>query len=123
MWMALVHPKFQAGFFMAPLQICKNGNQTVFDEHFCRPTNMALVILNTRRFFVVDDPPSAMETEDSRITMNWQKPLPGWVKVNVDGAVATIRNRASCGFVIRDHGGRWVAGASVPIGFCAPYEA
>ncbi|XP_054782099.1 uncharacterized protein LOC129289366 [Prosopis cineraria] len=44
-------------------------------------------------------------------------------KVNVDGAMSSTNNRASCGGVIRDHVGNWVAGFTHFLGSCSAYEA
>lgn len=46
----------------------------------------------------------------------WVPPPLGWVKVNVDGAVARSNRKAGCGGVIRGHWGEWLMGFSQPLG-------
>ena len=42
----------------------------------------------------------------------WLPPAQGWTKVNVDGAMAKDLNKGGGGVVVRDHGSRFLAGAS-----------
>ncbi|CAN0919324.1 Putative ribonuclease H protein At1g65750 [Linum grandiflorum] len=40
----------------------------------------------------------------------WQKPQPGWIKINVDGSSNEGLNSAAFGGVLRDEDGGWIAG-------------
>lgn len=46
----------------------------------------------------------------SRHVQSWEPPVPGWVKVNSDGAVSKQRNSGGGGAVLRDHDGAFRAG-------------
>ena len=49
----------------------------------------------------------------------WIPPQVGWYRVNTDGSSSSTRNLASCGGIIRDHHGNYVAGFSVKLGSCS----
>ncbi|KAL4346505.1 hypothetical protein GQ457_17G015550 [Hibiscus cannabinus] len=53
---------------------------------------------------------------------DWSLPPVGCLKINVDGARRAIDGVASCGGVIRDSNGIWVAGFSKLIGCCSVLE-
>ncbi|KAK8630158.1 hypothetical protein V6N13_078964 [Hibiscus sabdariffa] len=53
----------------------------------------------------------------------WIPPEDGWLKLNADGARASLDGRASCGGVLRDHNGSWIRGFSKFIGRCSVVEA
>ncbi|CAN0857472.1 hypothetical protein LINGRAHAP2_LOCUS6758 [Linum grandiflorum] len=40
----------------------------------------------------------------------WQKPQPGWIKINVDGSRNEGLNSAAFGGVLRDKDGGWIVG-------------
>jgi hypothetical protein len=41
----------------------------------------------------------------------WTPPAMGWIKINVDGAMAKNSEKGDGGVVVRDHDGRFLAGA------------
>ena len=56
--------------------------------------------------------PSRMRMKQVR----WEKPQPGWVKLNTDGASGPGLDRTGCGGIIRDERGQWIMGFSRRIG-------
>ena len=48
--------------------------------------------------------------------VRWEKPQPGWVKLNTDGASGPGLDRTGCGGIIRDERGQWIMGFSRRIG-------
>ena len=55
--------------------------------------------------------------------MCWEKPPPGWAKLNTDGAAVGSSGLAGCGGLIRDENGAWVAGFSRNIGSTTSFAA
>ncbi|KAK8568760.1 hypothetical protein V6N12_007302 [Hibiscus sabdariffa] len=53
----------------------------------------------------------------------WSTPSVGCLKIDVDGARRVVDGVASCGGVIRDSNGTWIAGFSKFIGRCSILEA
>lgn len=49
------------------------------------------------------DSPASVRTPKKKA--NWQKPQPGWVKINVDGAFSPNSGKAGIGVVIRNEAG------------------
>ncbi|MBA0736330.1 hypothetical protein Gogos_009893 [Gossypium gossypioides] len=45
-----------------------------------------------------------------RIENSWQRPKPGWVKINIDGWMSTSRQRAAIGGALRGSSGGWLVG-------------
>ena len=48
--------------------------------------------------------------------VRWEKPDPGWVKLNIDGSLSGSIGTAAGGGLIRDEFGNWVIGFSRKIG-------
>ncbi|KAK8480884.1 hypothetical protein V6N11_061841 [Hibiscus sabdariffa] len=53
----------------------------------------------------------------------WRRPDPGWICLNVDGAVSRGSNAGAVGGLFRDHSGAWIAGFQQAIGKCSPLHA
>lgn len=53
--------------------------------------------------------------------MRWEKPPRGWAKLNTDRASFGNRGLASCGGIVRDEHGNWVAGFSRKIGITSSF--
>ena len=45
----------------------------------------------------------------------WQKPMVGWYKMNVDGAVDPNRSLTGCGSILRDAEGNFISARAAPI--------
>ncbi|MFQ6625623.1 hypothetical protein Gotur_005710 [Gossypium turneri] len=45
-----------------------------------------------------------------RIENSWQRPKPGWVKINIDGWMSTSRQRAAIGGALKGPNGGWLVG-------------
>ncbi|MBA0795556.1 hypothetical protein Gohar_006410 [Gossypium harknessii] len=45
-----------------------------------------------------------------RIENSWQRPKPGWVKINIDGWMSTSRQRAAIGGALKGPIGGWLVG-------------
>lgn len=54
-------------------------------------------------------------SEKRSILLHWQKPLPGFFKLNVDGS-RTHQGIIGAGGVIRNHTGDWIKGFTHHIG-------
>ena len=44
--------------------------------------------------------------------IKWEKPSPGWVRLNIDGSALGNPGRAGCGGIIRNDRGDWLGGFS-----------
>ena len=53
--------------------------------------------------------------------VHWEKPPPGWTKLNTDGAVVGNPGLVGCGGLIRDEHGTWLASFSRNIGSTTSY--
>ena len=53
--------------------------------------------------------------------VRWEKPPPGWAKLNTNRAAAGNPGLAGCGVLIRDEHGAWLAGFSRNIGSTTSY--
>ncbi|KAK4284155.1 hypothetical protein QN277_001024 [Acacia crassicarpa] len=148
MWLSLIHPQFLQCFFNAQLsdwfqlnlkRVMGNSgrfswdlvfgvgvwmlwnwrNKAGFMEDFNRPNSPASVILNSVSLYVITEPQGIVTMPSSISQPKWQAPMHGWTKLNVDGAASVSHNRASCGGVLRDSSGVWIAGFSA---FLSCYE-
>ena len=50
------------------------------------------------------------------IPIGWEKPLEGWMKLNLDGSALGNLGRAGGGGIIRDHEGDWIRGYARALG-------
>lgn len=85
-----------------------------------------MVILHIWRKFAVQLDFGLIPTgacHDAVSVNSWVKPPVDWVKLNVDGATSLRTSVASCGGVLRDWNGQWIAGFSKGIGRCNAYMA
>ena len=57
------------------------------------------------------------------IWIRWEKPSPGWVRLNIDGLALGNLCRAGCGGIIRNDRGEWLGGFSRCIGVTASFIA
>ena len=55
--------------------------------------------------------------------VRWEKPQPGWVKLNTDGASGLGSDRTGCGGIIRDECRQWIMGFSRRIGVANSFIA
>ena len=46
----------------------------------------------------------------SIVPVGWEKPLRGWLKLNIDGSTMRNPERVGGGGLIRDHDGAWLKG-------------
>lgn len=56
----------------------------------------------------------------SNIQVKWTLPNPGYIKLNVDGAVKENPEQGGIGGVFRDHNGQWIGGFSCKIQWTNP---
>lgn len=76
------------------------------------PRNADQEILRfVENYFQRWDNQSCMEVRETIVLQAWQKPKPGWWKLNSDGAISD--RGAICGGVIRGEEGEWIRGFSV----------
>lgn len=93
-----------------------------------RRTNPEQIIIRSWKTFVNQQELNALsysaDHEDANLyRRRWQKPLEGWYKLNVDGAMVIGSSKAGCGGVLRNNRGEWIVGYVKEIGFCDPYSA
>lgn len=55
--------------------------------------------------------------------IRWIPPPQGWFKLNCDGARSETQRKATCGRVLRDHGGCFCLGFSANLGDCSLLQA
>lgn len=87
----------------------------------------AIIIIRTtekevkraRNIYPTGKEPHNQSPENER----WIPPPSGWAKINSDGAVSQITNKAAAGGVIRDSNSNWISGFTSSLGQCSPLEA
>ena len=57
------------------------------------------------------------------VRIRWEKPSPGWVRLNIDGSALGNPGRAGCGGIIRNDRGDWLGGFSRCIGVTTSFIA
>lgn len=85
-------------------------NQQVHNAEFTEPFQpVALIKARAHEFTALKDSLIRGACTTS-IHVAWQCPMTGWVKINVDGAVAKRSGQAACGGLIRFAQGKWLSG-------------
>ncbi|KAK4272285.1 hypothetical protein QN277_020866 [Acacia crassicarpa] len=98
-------------------------NKSIFEQGFSRPLNPASSLLSSVHQFVLCQSVDSSTLTNSVQQVSWRCPPLGWTKLNVDGSASSATHIARCGGVLRDVAGNWLAGFSVSLGCCDPYEA
>ena len=57
------------------------------------------------------------------IPVRWNKPPPGWCKLNIDGTTLGNPGKSGGGGIIRDNVGNWIKGFLGSIGFTTSITA
>ncbi|MBA0735766.1 hypothetical protein Gogos_019581 [Gossypium gossypioides] len=52
----------------------------------------------------------------SKIEQGWQRPEPGWIKININGSVSMSNTKAAIGGVVRYSSGVWLVGCEMVTG-------
>ena len=61
--------------------------------------------------------PSKVKWLKNVVSVGWEKPPRGWVKLNTDGSAMKNPDRAGGGGLLRDHDGVWLKGFARGLGF------
>ncbi|KAE8732202.1 hypothetical protein F3Y22_tig00002237pilonHSYRG00793 [Hibiscus syriacus] len=104
-----------------PCMFCVTvGKQDQFGIFLFHPRWLArssLVIFNKSRLCSTNDHHHAPQP------ISWQAPDPGWICMNVDGAVNSTTKHGTIGGVFRDHEGRLLLEFNKSIGIMQPLQA
>jgi len=88
--------------------IWKGRNQTIFRGKNTNPKLASEILSQAMEYtHCVSSPRPPSYKNIKRI--RWERPLEGWIKLNTDGSSVDNSGLASCGGVVRDENGRWVA--------------
>lgn len=98
-------------------------NRDIFDDQFLKPTDPFNRINVSWNLYVHTNDFMQVFATNQFHSQRWIPPDVGWVKVNVDGAVARLSNRAGCEGVIRDNCGSWIMGFTKTLGQSNPHTA
>ena len=91
--------------------IWKQRNQGYFFNKRANPNLAKVISKQAMEFlFCVSRPTCNNQLVVKRVS--WEKPEPGWFKLNTDGSSRGSTGLTASGGLIRDEGGNWV------IGFC-----
>ncbi|XP_039034854.1 uncharacterized protein LOC120171143 [Hibiscus syriacus] len=91
---------------------CGGEFESVLQKSFC-------MLQELLRACVQDQQTKRMVVSSSQ----WQPPRYGWFKLNMHGSRRTNSGLSTCGGVLQDSMGSWVAGFSKSIGICSTLEA
>ncbi|KAE8709897.1 hypothetical protein F3Y22_tig00110328pilonHSYRG00789 [Hibiscus syriacus] len=73
------------------------------------------------------DAESKVHSMSNHVTPNqqvdWKSPEPGWICLNVDGAVSSTTKHGAIGGVFRDNEGSWILGFNKALGILQPLHA
>ncbi|KAL4295600.1 hypothetical protein GQ457_12G010160 [Hibiscus cannabinus] len=104
-------------------QLWKSRNDFVFNAILHPKEVVASRAMTWARYYSGCCPP-----RNSFVTLHceprtWRRSDPGWICLNVDGAVSKGTNAGAIGGLFRDHSGAWIAGFQQAIGKCSPLHA
>ena len=102
-------------FLYTVRSLWRNRNSVVF-ENFVPNSTLEKVCLSQAKEFHYCVSKVKQATPRIVIPIKWSKPLPGWCKLNTDGASLGNLGKAGGGGLIRDSEGRWLKGYSRSIG-------
>ena len=102
-------------FLYTVWSLWRNRNSVVFENSVPDSTLEKVCLSQAKQFhYCVSKVKQA--TPRIVIPIKWSKPLPGWCKLNTDGASLGNLGKAGGGGLIRDSEGRWINGYSRSIG-------
>ncbi|KAF7843768.1 ribonuclease H [Senna tora] len=105
-------------------QIWKWRNKCMKDVNFVFPSDPHSFILRTAKSYALAwCVEKTGGTLVSKAEEFWEKPEPGWVKFNTDGAVSLSNQIAGCGGIFRDDTGAWMCGYLENLGTLNPLGA
>ncbi|KAE8694589.1 hypothetical protein F3Y22_tig00110777pilonHSYRG00051 [Hibiscus syriacus] len=104
-------------------QLWKNSNDKVFNNtsHLACVVHCRSIIWT--RYYVESKSQSTLSATSVHVLEHWKAPNPGWISLNVDGAVSIHTGSGVVGGVFRDHEGAWVLGFNKTIGITQPLQA
>lgn len=88
----------------------------LFEHGFCLPTAPARLIVNYAVVTVSCSKVMQPQVTQRQISISWVPSDERWVKLNTDGSFRAASHSTSCGGVIRDSSGRWLAGFTANMG-------
>lgn len=97
----------------------KWSNCYLFENNFSYPNNPCEIMQNfVNHILNIIQFPTIPSSSSSWSNIRWNRPLPGWVKVNLDGASKGNPGSAVCGGLIRAEDDAWILGFMHNIGTC-----
>ena len=103
-------------FLFAVWNLWKNKNKVVFENSIPSPTLDKACLDQAKEYYycVIKAKQVASRVV---IPIKWSNPLPGWHKLNIDGASLGNPGKAGGGGLIRNNEGGWIRGYSRSIGY------
>lgn len=102
-------------FLFTLWSLWKNRNHVVFENCVPNPRLDKVCLSQAKEFYYCVSKAKQIAPKIA-IPVRWSKPLPGWFKLNTDGASLGNPGKAGGGGLIRDSEGRWIRGFSRSIG-------
>ncbi|KAE8729300.1 hypothetical protein F3Y22_tig00003721pilonHSYRG00093 [Hibiscus syriacus] len=94
---------------------------TVVPSNLC-PLSRLQVKKKVHNFFG-SSPTHSFAPRPTPQAIQWEKPPPGWICVNTDGAISSTTHFSFAGGVLRDSEGVWILGFQQGLGFYSPLDS
>ena len=103
-------------FLFAVWNLWKNRNRVVFENSIPNLTLDKICLSQAKEYYYCVSKAKQVVSK-AVILVKWSKPIPGWHKLNTDGASLGNLGKAGGGGLIRNSEGGWIKGFSRAIGY------
>ncbi|KAE8690478.1 hypothetical protein F3Y22_tig00110895pilonHSYRG00551 [Hibiscus syriacus] len=118
---SLVDPSLISAIFIK--LICRIGSWPILLARSGRSLGIAFSNITWTRYYAESKSQTTLSATSVHVPVYWKVPNPGWISLNVDGAVSIHTGFGTVGGVFRDHEGAWVFGFNKTIGITEPLQA